>query len=120
MTSPDAPVGVGAVGKLCLIQGRPTMKKSRGSGKATLPGRVQVFRDGWKDRVVPWGETAAGRPLLQPVWEGASMLDLPSKEEARGYAKDQIAQLPEEQKREIPRELEISDGLLATIAALCS
>ena len=68
VTSPDAPVGVGAVGKLCEIRGRPTMKLSRGSGKATLPGRVQCWRTPGHDIIGLAHEAHEGTPLLAPVW----------------------------------------------------
>ncbi|MCA9546089.1 MAG: hypothetical protein KC613_16910, partial [Myxococcales bacterium] len=63
VTSPDAPVGVGAVGKLAEIQGRMTMKLARGSGKATLPGRVQVYRHEGVDTVACHDEVLPGEPL---------------------------------------------------------
>lgn len=70
VTSSDAPVGVGAVAKLAEVDGRPTMKLSRGSGKATLPGRVQVFRSpGGVDVVGLHDEDLDGEPLLQLAWD---------------------------------------------------
>ena len=66
VTSPDAPVGVGAVGKLCEVNGKPSMKLSTGSGKATLPGRVQVYRENGIDTVARLGETLPGCPRSRP------------------------------------------------------
>lgn len=95
VTSPDAPVGVGAVGKLSMVGGRPTMKMARGSGKATLPGEIQVFRDAdGIDTVACAGESLAGTPLLAPVWRGDAALPLPSAQATRDYAKACIAALP--------------------------
>ena len=115
VTSPDAPVGVGAVGKLCEVDGRATIKLSRGSGKATLPGRVQVFRDGATDLVCRLGETAPGRPLLEPVWTATGPCALPSLSQTRDYATQSIEALPAEARQ--PREVQVpvSDALAALI-----
>ena len=51
VTSADAPVGVGAVGKLSWIDGQTSMKRAKGSGKATLPGPIQAFRSERGDRL---------------------------------------------------------------------
>jgi len=51
VTSADAPVGVGAVGKLSWIDGKTSMKRALGSGKATLPGPIQAFRGPQGDRL---------------------------------------------------------------------
>ncbi len=118
VTSPDAPVGVGAVGKLCALDGRPTMKLSRGSGKATLPGRVQVFRQAGVDTVARHDETLPGEPLLQPVWIGDAPLPLPGVEAVRGHARSAIAALPEAARRPRSVEVPISAGLLETIREL--
>ena len=94
VTSPDSPVGVGAVGKLCEVAGRPTMKMSRGSGKATLPGRVQVFRQEGVDTVACFDETLPGMPLLQPVWTHTGPVALPEPSAVRAYARSAIDRLP--------------------------
>ncbi|MBU0552517.1 hypothetical protein KKF91_05665 [Myxococcota bacterium] len=96
VTSPDAPVGVGAVGKLCEIGGQPTMKLARGSGKATLPGRVQVFRRGGVDTVARHGEILAGDPLLEVWWLGDEAINMPEVEETRAYTRYALAALPDE------------------------
>jgi len=83
VTSPDAPVGVGAVGKLALIDGRPTMKLSKGSPKATLPGRLQVFRRSDHDLVALADEDHAGRPLLRPPTEDLVREDLAPDHDVR-------------------------------------
>ncbi|MEE2788160.1 MAG: nicotinate phosphoribosyltransferase [Myxococcota bacterium] len=95
VTSPDSPVGVGAVGKLCEVDGRPTMKMSRGSGKATLPGRVQVFRHEGVDTVARHHEILPGTPLLQPVWTENGPVALPEAAVVRAYARSAIQRLPE-------------------------
>lgn len=51
VTSADSPVGVGAVGKLSWINGQVSMKRAKGSGKATLPGPIQAFRGEKGDRL---------------------------------------------------------------------
>ena len=71
--SPDAATGVGAVAKLVVNgYGKITMKLARGSGKATLPGELQVYRFADHDLVALADEAApsGGRALLQPVWRG--------------------------------------------------
>ena len=111
VTSPDAPVGVGAVGKLCMIDGRPTMKPAKGSAKATLPGRIQVFRQGGHDLVACADERRAGRPLLAPVWAGDAALPQPTIAETRAYALASIKALPP--ACGVPRQVQvpISDAL---------
>lgn len=119
VTSPDAPVGVGAVGKLCEINGLPTMKLARGTGKATLPGRVQVFRgDGGRDIVACHDEVLPGRPLLAPVWRGEAPLDQPTPDEARAYARAAVDALPPAAR--VPRfvEVPVSRGLAARVQHL--
>ena len=118
VTSPDAPVGVGAVGKLCARDGVATMKLSRGSGKATLPGRVQVFRDGATDRVAIDGETLPGRPLLGPVWDESGPIGLPRADEVRAHALASIAALPDELKTPRETSVRVSRALEASIRDL--
>ena len=92
VSSADAPVGVGAVGKLAWIDGDTSMKRALGSGKATLPGPLQALRGAEADRVslvqtetldqsndwrFKWGEVDAPegeRPLIKQVWSGQSAL----------------------------------------------
>lgn len=105
VTSPDAPVGVGAVAKLVAVRGEPTMKLSRGTSKATLPGWIQCFRDaggtdviGLRDEAPPPGTTA----LLAPVWTWeAGRLPSPAWADVRAWAQRSIAALPPERK--VPR-----------------
>ena len=95
VTSPDSPVGVGAVGKLCEVGGKPTMKMSRGSGKATLPGRVQVYRNNGVDTVAAYDEVLEGTPLLNRVWSEQGPEPLPEPADVKAYARSAIAALPE-------------------------
>lgn len=119
VTSPDAPVGVGAVGKLVEVRGRPTMKLSRGSGKATLPGALQVWRDAsGADRVGVADEQQPGQPLLETVWDASGPRPLHTLAEARAHAAASLAALPEERRRPAARTVEISAALLARIEAL--
>lgn len=95
VTSADAPVGVNAVAKLTRMGGVPTTKLSRGSGKAHLPGRLQVFRDSeGRDTVVEAGERAPGEPLLRPVWDETGPRDLPEPGEVRDHARRALEALP--------------------------
>src|SRR5439155_22547532 len=94
--SPDAATGVGAVGKLVLNgYGQPTMKISRGSGKATLPGPLQTWRFsdhdliGFSDEAAPSG----GRPLPERVWRGRAPARLPPLAVSRADVLPQIQAL---------------------------
>jgi nicotinate phosphoribosyltransferase len=121
--SPDAPVGVGAVAKVVVNgYGEITMKLARGSGKATLPGILQVWRYADHDLVALDGEATppGGRALLQPVWRGrAPVGELPSLEAARANVRRQIDELPPElralEPAERPRPMVASDGLAALV-----
>lgn len=85
VSSADAPVGVGAVGKLSWIEGQTSMKRALGSGKATLPGPIQALRTSTHDQLylVPveqlrdswsfnWEQSyprsCEGHSLLKQVW----------------------------------------------------
>ena len=90
VSSADAPVGVGAVGKLCWIEGQTSMKRALGSGKATLPGPLQAFRSPTQDRLVlvpakqidqrwtfAWDQLELGdneKPLIRKVWENDQVI----------------------------------------------
>jgi nicotinate phosphoribosyltransferase len=117
VTSPDAPVGVGAVGKLCVIDGRPTMKLSRGSGKATLPGRVQCWRSPTGDLVGLHDESHPGEPLLQPVWRDGR-LPAPPLDEVRAYAMANVDALSPEQRAPQQVSVPVSDKLADLISRL--
>lgn len=95
--SPDSATGVGAVGKLTVNgYGKQTIKVSEGSGKMTLPGPVQVFRNKERDIICLLGESFDGEELL-------TFTDtLPTVEESRSYAKSQLDMLPQEFKNVNP------------------
>ncbi|MDB4969919.1 MAG: Nicotinate phosphoribosyltransferase, partial [Myxococcales bacterium] len=88
--SPDAPVGIGCVAKLTVNgYGKLTMKLARGSGKATLPGELQVHRFADHDLVALAGEsiTSGGRELLKPVWRGRAPVAPATVAQARASAR---------------------------------
>lgn len=97
--SPDAATGIGAVGKLVQNgHGKSTMKVARGSGKATLPGRLQAYRFDDHDLLCRADEPApaGGRPLLQPLWrERGLVAPLPSLDDSRRAVQAQLHALPE-------------------------
>jgi len=77
-------------------------RRKRSSGKATWPGRKQVFRSLdssarlERDVITPADETAAGMPLLRPVMRDGRRLEPPtSLAEIRAHAHTELGQLPE-------------------------
>ncbi|HUH93831.1 MAG TPA: nicotinate phosphoribosyltransferase [Casimicrobiaceae bacterium] len=98
-TSADAPY-LDCAYKLEEYAGRPRRKRSE--GKATWPGRKQVYR-----RLDPSGrlggdtlaladESAPGAPLLEPVVRAGRLLSAaPALEAARTRARTELASLPE-------------------------
>ncbi len=117
VTSPDAPVGVGAVGKLAEIGGRLTMKLARGSGKATLPGRVQVYRHEGVDTVACHDEVLPGEPLLDVVWDGRGALPQPSLDARRAHARASLAALPADAKTPRDCPVRVSAALADRVRA---
>jgi nicotinate phosphoribosyltransferase len=127
--SPDAATGVGAVAKLVVNgYGAVTMKVAKGTGKATLPCELQVWRFSDHDLVSLASEPGPGgaRAMLAPVWRGEgpvnesdARVDL---ESARRRAREEIATLPDELRRLDPgngtRKLVASDGLVRQIERL--
>ena len=98
-TSSDAPA-LDCAYKLQEYAG--TARRKRSEGKATWPGRKQVWR--WYDErgkfarelVSLADERYEGEPLLCPVMRGGRHLaDLPDLTASRAHAKDQLARLPE-------------------------
>ncbi len=82
----------------------PIMKLSK--GKITLPGRKQVFRfkdkkgEFKKDIIALEDERMKGEPLLIKVMEyGKIVYELPSLEEIRKRALDNLSRLPEKYKK---------------------
>jgi len=120
--SADAPY-LDCVYKLQEYAGQPRRKRS--AGKATWPGRKQVFReyaaDGRirRDTVGLADEPLDGRPLLEPVVRAGRRLGQPTLAEVRERARREIATLPEACRRLrdpepiVPR---ISDGLRTAAA----
>ena len=97
-TSSDAPA-LDCAYKLQEYAG--TARRKRSEGKATWPGRKQVWR--WydergrfaRDLVSLAGERYEGEPLLRPVMRGGRRLrDLPDPMASRACATDQLARLP--------------------------
>ncbi|HXU74764.1 MAG TPA: hypothetical protein VN947_35955 [Polyangia bacterium] len=123
--SPDAATGIGAVAKLTVNgYGKLTMKLARGTGKATLPGELQVHRFADHDLVALGDEAvpSGGRKLLQPVWRGRAPVAPPTAAESRAYARAQIEALPARlralETAASPWPLVASDGLVAKVEQL--
>lgn len=128
--SPDAAVGIGCVAKLVVNgYGAITMKVAKGTGKATLPGELQVWRFADHDLVALASEPApsggAARAMLQPVWRGGAPVRETSAiddlTDARERARTEIEALPAELRRlAVPgeRKLVASDGLVGEIERL--
>jgi nicotinate phosphoribosyltransferase len=101
-TSQDAPA-LDCAYKLQEYAGKP--KRKRSEGKATWPGRKQVFRryagDGAMagDLLTLEGDSSSGEPLLRQVMRGGERIASPSLAEARALAATQLARLPEHLKR---------------------
>jgi nicotinate phosphoribosyltransferase len=98
-TSADAPA-LDCAYKLQEYGGRPCRKRSE--GKATWPGRKQVYRqcahDGrlGQDVVTTLADTPSGEPLLQPVMQhGRRLSPVPGLTEVRQRVSAQLAQLPD-------------------------
>ena len=98
LTSSDAPY-LDCAYKLQEYAGQPRRKRSE--GKATWPGRKQVFRrfdaDGCMagDTLTVETDRQPGEPLLQPVMRGGKRLAPTTPlQEARAFAAQQIGRLP--------------------------
>ena len=95
--SADAPY-LDCVYKIQEYAGRPRRKRS--AGKATWPGRKQVFREyGTDGRILAdtiglEDEALPGRPLLQPVMRRGRCLAPSSLQRSRDLAAREIATLP--------------------------
>jgi nicotinate phosphoribosyltransferase len=97
-TSSDAPA-LDCAYKLQEYAG--TARRKRSEGKATWPGRKQVWR--WyddrgrfaRDLVSLAGERYEEEPLLRPVMRGGRRIpDLPDLTASRAHAQDQLMRLP--------------------------
>jgi nicotinate phosphoribosyltransferase len=120
--SVDAPY-LDCVYKLQEYAGRPRRKRS--TGKATWPGRKQVFRDCSPDGVIRGDtiglveEALPGRPMLLPVMRDGRRLVQPTLAEIRAHAQAELATLPLECRRlrdPDPIVAVISDGLRVAAA----
>jgi nicotinate phosphoribosyltransferase len=124
-TSEDAPAFDCAY-KLQEYGGRP--KRKRSEGKATWPGRKQVYRrygeDGSMagDVLALAGEAPEGEALVQPVLsEGQPVGPAPSLDEIRRHSADQLVKLPAHLRRlenAPPYPVEVSAALRELAAAL--
>jgi nicotinate phosphoribosyltransferase len=123
-TSADAPA-LDCAYKLQEYAGRPRRKRSE--GKATWPGRKQVYRryalDGTiaGDTIALIDEPAEGEALLRPaIRAGRRVAGLPGLEEARARAAVSLAQLPEPLRRLEPHvvPVRISEGIRRLAAKL--
>lgn len=117
-TSSDAPY-LDCAYKLQEYAGRPCRKRSE--GKATWPGRKQVYRrmghDGRLegDTITIEGETQPGQPLLRQVMQSGRRLGpSPSLQDIREQAGLALAELPDRLRRLdqfAPYEVRIADAL---------
>jgi nicotinate phosphoribosyltransferase len=123
-TSADAP-SLSTVYKLVEDAFGPKMKLS--TGKATLPGRKQVFRRREEemlrgDVIALAGEEVAGEPLLRPVMrDGRRLLSREPLVEAQRRCREEVGRLPAP-LRDLavrrPYTVELSAGLRALVARL--
>lgn len=97
--SPDAPT-VDCAYKLQEYAGRPCRKRSE--GKATWPGRKQVYRHYDRDGRIDYDlltrldDVQDGRALLHPVMkDGKRLQPAPSLETIRKHARGELARLPQ-------------------------
>lgn len=101
-------------------------KRKRSEGKATWPGRKQIWRRYGADGVMAGdvltveGDEQDGEPLIRPVMQGGRRLAaLPGLEETRAHCAEQLTRLPAHLKRleSEPRyEAVVSDALRALAA----
>jgi nicotinate phosphoribosyltransferase len=92
VTSSDAP-GLDCAYKLQEYAG--VARRKRSEGKATWPGRKQVFRSAGGDLLGLASERHPGTPLLQPVMRaGKRLAPAEPLEASRGRTRDQLAWLP--------------------------
>lgn len=119
VTSSDSPA-LDCAYKLQEYAGRPRRKRSE--GKATWPGRKQVYRrygtDGTfaGDTIALDGEHVDGRPLLQGVLRGGRVVEpFPNLRTARQTAASELARLPPSLRRLEPGTVavEVSRGIRA-------
>ncbi|MGU7839801.1 nicotinate phosphoribosyltransferase [Burkholderia sp. AW33-5] len=121
-TSADAPC-LDCAYKLVEYAGRARCKRSE--GKATLPGRKQVFRQYGPDGRIAAdslgldGEHLDGTPLLQPVMIAGARLAAPTLGESRIHAMRELSTLPDPMQTlapVMPLQPAISPALAALVA----
>ena len=101
-TSEDAPA-LDCAYKLQEYAGKP--KRKRSEGKATWPGRKQVFRRYAEDGAMAGDvlaledDAAAGEALLLPIMRQGERLALPSLDDGRRLAREQLERLPAHLRR---------------------
>ena len=114
-TSSDAPA-LDCAYKLQEYAG--TARRKRSEGKATWPGRKQVWR--WydergrfvRDLVSLAGDHRRGERLLRPVMRGGRRLaDVPDLIASRAHAVDQLARLPQSLARLEPYHYPVEIGV---------
>ena len=113
-TAADHPY-LDAVYKLQEYAGRPRRKRS--TGKATWPGRKQVYRRHAQgkfasDVVTLEGDVRDGEALIAPVMRNGRRLAQPRLVEARAHCLDQLVRLP----KAFPYPVEISPALRSLAA----
>ncbi|KVD88330.1 nicotinate phosphoribosyltransferase [Burkholderia ubonensis] len=119
-TSADAPY-LDCAYKLVEYTGVPRRKRSE--GKATWPGRKQVFRqygtDGRiaADCVALDGERVDGTGLLRPAMIDGARLAAPTLDESRRHALRELATLPDHVRMLAP-SVSIDAGISPALAAL--
>ncbi len=93
VTSEDAPA-LDCAYKMQEYAGIPRRKHSE--GKATWPGRKQVFRQRAGDVLTVVGDAQEGEPLIRPVMRAGTMVaPPPSLAEIRTHAAAELERLPE-------------------------
>jgi nicotinate phosphoribosyltransferase len=71
-------------------------RRKHSEGKATWPGRKQVFRQRAGDVLTVVGDAQEGEPLIRPVMrEGMVVAPPPSLAEIRTHAAAELERLPE-------------------------
>ena len=127
VTSSDAPY-LDCAYKLVEYAGIGRRKRSE--GKATWPGRKQVYRhfnqqgEMKHDVLTVEDDSTAGRPLIEQVMaEGQCLAELPTLKESREYALAELAALPASLKtikERIEYQVDVSESLKKLAAEIDS
>ncbi|MGA8050898.1 MAG: nicotinate phosphoribosyltransferase [Burkholderiales bacterium] len=115
VTSSDAP-GLDCAYKLQEYAG--IARRKRSEGKATWPGRKQVFRSDEGDLIALATEEHAGAPLLRPAMRaGKRLAPPPALEAIRVHAREELTRLPARlrslERAEPGYRVEVSDAVRA-------